>query len=49
MFLFQVTNSISNSNDLSDSLGLLAFGIFLIALTFGIRRIFKLESQNREQ
>lgn len=49
MFLFQVTNSISNSNDLSDSLGLLAIGIFLIALTFGIRRIFKLENQNREQ
>lgn len=43
MFLFQITNSISNSGDLSDSLGLLAFGIFLIALTVGIRRIFKLE------
>lgn len=41
MFLFQVTNSISN--DLSEPLGLLAFGIFLIALTVGIRRVFKLE------
>ena len=41
MFLFQIANSISGN--LSDSLGLLVFGIFLIALTVGIRRIFKLE------
>lgn len=41
MFLFEMTNSISGN--LFDSLGLLAFGIFLIALTVGIRRIFKLE------
>lgn len=41
MFLFQITNTVSSN--LSDSLGLLAFGIFLIALTVGIRKVFKLE------
>lgn len=39
MFLFEI----SNSGNLSESLGLLLFGVFLIALTVGIRRVFKLE------
>lgn len=47
MFLFEAATSIST--DFSDSLGLLAIGIFLIALTIGIRRVFNLESSNREQ
>ncbi|CAN5690586.1 hypothetical protein BH20ACI4_BH20ACI4_23030 [soil metagenome] len=41
MLLFEIANSTSSS--LSESLGLLLFGVFLIALTVGIRRVFKLE------
>jgi hypothetical protein len=39
MFLFQI----ANSGSFSESLGLILFGVFLIALTVGIRRVFKLE------
>lgn len=37
MILFQITNS----GGFSDLLGLFLFGIFLIALTVGIRRVLK--------
>ena len=46
-FLLQTANSNLIFGNLPESFGLVITGIFLIALTFGIRRVFRIKENGK--